>query len=43
MVFDFHGFHHKSTIFQFIQFHLNGGGPLDKDGSFHSMQQIDNW
>jgi hypothetical protein len=43
MVFNLHGLHHKSATFQFIRFHLGGGGPLDKDGSFYSMQEIDNW
>jgi hypothetical protein len=26
-----------------LWFHIGGGGLLDKYGSFHSMQQINNW
>ncbi len=42
MVFNLHGLHHRFATSQFIWFHINGDGLLDKYGSFYSMQQINN-
>jgi hypothetical protein len=42
VVFNFYGLHHRPSTFEFLWFHLGGGGPFDKNGSFHFVYQNNN-